>query len=235
MLARKEQTMDTKQLVQQQFGATAASYATSKVHAQGASLARLVELVQPQTDWQVLDIATAAGHTAFIFAPHVAHVIASDITPEMLTVAKEQAAKKGITNTTTQLADAEELPFTDGSFDLVMCRIAPHHFPHIDRFLAESARVLKTGGTLAVVDNITPDDPQAADYVDAIERLRDPSHVHCLSLTEWRTAFDQAGIRMVGEEVADKAMEFIDRAWRMKISNEVEMQLRHSRCAPLRD
>ncbi|MFN8444139.1 MAG: methyltransferase domain-containing protein [Caldilineaceae bacterium] len=218
--------MDTKKLVQQQFGATAASYATSKVHAQGASLARLVELVQPQADWQMLDIATAAGHTAFIFAPHVAHVIASDITPEMLTVAEEQAAKKGITNATTQLADAEELPFTDATFDLVTCRIAPHHFPHIDRFLAESARVLKAGGTLAVVDNITPEDHQAADYIDAIERLRDPSHVHCLSLAEWRTGFTQAGVTLLHEEVADKALEFIDWARRMKISNEVESQLR---------
>ena len=97
--------MTNKQLVQQQFGATAASYVTSKVHAQGASLARLVELVQPQADWQVLDVATAAGHTAFIFAPHVAHVFATDITPEMLTVAQEQATKKGIRNATTKLAD----------------------------------------------------------------------------------------------------------------------------------
>ena len=218
--------MDTKQLVQQQFGATAAAYATSKVHAQGASLARLVELVQPQADWQVLDIATAAGHTAFIFAPHVAHVVASDITPEMLAVAQEQAAKKGITNATTQLADAEDLPFADKSFDLVTCRIAPHHFPHIDRFLAESARVLKAGGTLAVVDNITPDDRQAADYVDGIERLRDPSHVHCLSLAEWRSAFSAAGITLLHEELADKAMEFLDWARRMKISNEVESELR---------
>lgn len=218
--------MDTKKLVQQQFGATAASYATSKVHAQGASLARLVELVQPQANWQVLDIATAAGHTAFIFAPHVAHVIASDITPEMLTVAEEQAAKKGITNAATQLADAEDLPFADSTFDLVTCRIAPHHFPHIDRFLAESARVLKAGGTLAVVDNITPDDRQAADYIDGIERLRDPSHVHCLSLAEWRAEFVQAGFTLLHEEVADKALEFIDWARRMKISGEVESQLR---------
>lgn len=218
--------MDTKQLVQQQFGATAAAYATSKVHAQGASLARLVELVQPQADWQALDIATAAGHTAFIFAPHVARVIASDITPEMLSVAEEQAAKKGISNATTQLADAEDLPFADGSFDLVTCRIAPHHFPHIDRFLAESARVLKAGGTLAVVDNITPDDRQAADYVDGIERLRDPSHVHCLSLAEWHSAFAAAGLPVLHEEVADKALEFIDWARRMKISSEVESELR---------
>ena len=68
----------TKTLVQQQFGAHAAAYATSAVHAKGASLGRLVELVQPKSDWRALDIATGAGHTAAAFAPHVAHVIASD-------------------------------------------------------------------------------------------------------------------------------------------------------------
>ena len=74
----------TKSLVQQQFGAHAAAYATSVVHAKGASLGRLVELVKPESHWQALDIATGAGHTAAAFAPHVARVIASDITDEML-------------------------------------------------------------------------------------------------------------------------------------------------------
>ena len=68
--------------VQAQFGPNASKYATSRVHAKGASLARLVELVEPRADWQMLDIATAAGHTAFVFAPLVAHVVASDVTPE---------------------------------------------------------------------------------------------------------------------------------------------------------
>ncbi len=218
--------MSNKELVQQQFGATAASYATSKVHAQGASLARLVELIDPQKEWQVLDVATAAGHTAFIFAPHVAHVIASDLTPEMLTVAAEQATKKGIDNVSTKLADAENLPFADGTFDLVTCRIAPHHFPNVTQFVREAARVLKAGGVLAVVDNITPDEPVVAEHVDAIERLRDPSHEHCLSLSEWQAGFVAAGLTVLHTEVTDKAMEFIDWAKRMKVSEEVETQMR---------
>ena len=70
----------SKELVQKQFGEHAEAYATSRVHAQGASLKRLVELIQPQADWRVLDVATAAGHTAYAFAPHVAHVTATDLT-----------------------------------------------------------------------------------------------------------------------------------------------------------
>ena len=135
----------SKEEVKKQFGAHAAAYATSAVHAKGASLARLVELVQPQADWQVLDVASAAGHTAFAFAPHVDQVISTDLTPEMIPVASALAAEKGIDNVSFETADAEDLPFEAGQFDLVTCRIAPHHFPHIDRFLAESYSRSETG------------------------------------------------------------------------------------------
>ena len=75
---------DVTASVQSQFGRAAADYATSSVHAQGESLARIVELTAPKKTWEALDVATGAGHTAAIFAPHVASMIASDITDEML-------------------------------------------------------------------------------------------------------------------------------------------------------
>ena len=96
------------------------------------------------------------------------------------------------TNISFETADAEDLPFADASFDLVTCRIAPHHFQHIDRFLAESHRVLRDGGVLAVVDNVVPAG-DAGDYVNAFEKLRDPSHHRALALDEWMDAFAAAG------------------------------------------
>jgi SAM-dependent methyltransferase len=117
-----------------------------------------VELTQPHAGWHALDIATGAGHTAFAFAPYVARVTASDLTPEMLIVAEKLAMEKGLTNVDFKEADAEHLPFDEATFDLVTCRIAPHHFPDIVQFLRECARILKPGGVLAVVDNIVPGD-----------------------------------------------------------------------------
>ncbi|MCB9433359.1 MAG: methyltransferase domain-containing protein [Ardenticatenaceae bacterium] len=227
----------SKQQVQQQFGANAAAYATSEVHAKGASLARLVELVQPQANWQVLDIATAAGHTAFVFAPHVAHVIASDLTPEMLTVAANLAQERTIHNVSFREADAEALPFDNASFDLVTCRIAPHHFPNIPQFLAEAARVLRSGGTLAVVDNVVPGSSklhgkkgrllrEAGDYVNAFEKLRDSSHHRCLSLDEWEEGFRKAGFTLHHSETAFKAMTFGPWADRMQVSPENKTRLK---------
>jgi len=218
----------SKQQVQEQFGANAAAYATSQVHAKGASLKRLVELVQPQSHWRVLDVATAAGHTAFAFAPHVAQVIATDITPEMLPVAAKLAEEKGIQNVVLETADAEALPYPDHHFDLLTCRIAAHHFPDIGRFLSESARVLRPGGILAVVDNIVPGSRlrgkkanlqrRAGDYINAFEKLRDPSHGRCLSLDEWNDAFQTAGCTLLHQEVAAKAIDFDDWVARMQVS-----------------
>jgi ubiquinone/menaquinone biosynthesis C-methylase UbiE len=216
----------TKSLVQQQFGAHAAAYATSTVHAKGASLGRLVELVQPRQDWQVLDIATGAGHTAAAFAPHVARVTASDITEEMLEEARKLAATRGLANMETAVADAEALPFEDARFDLITCRIAAHHFPDVVRFVAEVKRTLKPGGTFALVDNISPDALSTPGYSEAelrdaaaaynaFEKLRDPSHGRCLALGEWREVITGAGLEVLHQEILPKSMEFAPWAARM--------------------
>lgn len=196
-----------RESIKEQFGANAASYAVSKVHAKGASLRRLVELVETQPDWLALDIATAAGHTAFAFAPHVAQVWATDITPEMLDLAQQQADERGLKNVTVEYADAENLPYVRDKFDLVTCRIAPHHFGDVNPFVREAARVLKPGGILAVVDNVVPEG-SAGDYVNAFEKFRDPSHSRCLSIAEWRKAYAQADLLLQHDETMDKVMPF---------------------------
>ncbi len=197
----------TKTLVQEQFGKTAASYLTSVPHAKGASLERLVALTAPQKDWRALDIATGGGHVAYTFAPHVARVWATDITQEMLDMVRAEAQKRGLANIRTAYAKAEALPFEDASFDLVTCRIAPHHFESIAGFLTEAHRVLKSGGIFALVDNVVPAG-SVGDYINAFERFRDPSHLRAWTMAEWRDALKQAGLAVAHEEEIYKKMEF---------------------------
>ena len=111
---------DSKSLSRERFGQFAAGYVTNQTHAKGSELDRLIEIAQPQPYWIVLDVATGGGHTALKFAPHVAQVIASDLTPQMLEEARTFITGKGIANVEFKLADAEDLPFEDGRFDVVL-------------------------------------------------------------------------------------------------------------------
>lgn len=189
------------------------------MHAKGASLARLVELTQPKPHWRVLDVATGAGHMAFAFAPHVAKVTATDITEEMLAEARKLAKARGLTNVRTLSARAEDLPFPDASFDLVVCRLAAHHFDSIKGFAAEAYRVLMPGGMIGIVDTIAPDASimpgqtaedlrsLAADF-EAFKKLSDPSHRRCLGIIEWQQALSAAGFDIAHREHLDKEMAF---------------------------
>ena len=197
----------SKTLVQEQFGKNAAGYLTSAPHRLGKSLERLIELTKPQKTWRVLDVATGGGHVAYTFAPHVERVWATDITQEMLDMVKGEATKRGLVNLRTTYAKAEALPFEDATFDLVTCRIAPHHFDSIPAFLGEVHRVLKPGGLVAIVDNVVPAGA-VGDYVNAFERFRDPSHLRAWTMEEWRKAFAGAGLTIAHEEQIYKQMEF---------------------------
>jgi len=132
---------------------------------------------------------------------------ATDITQEMLDMVKGEAAKRGLANLRTAYAKAEALPFEDLSFDLVTCRIAPHHFDSIAEFLDEVHRVLKPSGLFAVVDNVVPAG-SVGDYVNAFERFRDPSHLRAWTMDEWRAALKAHGFSIGHEEQLTKQMEF---------------------------
>lgn len=220
-----------KSLVEQQFGPSARAYAECEVHRSGASLARLVELAAPKTHWRALDVATGAGHTAAIFAPHVAHVIASDVTEEMLLEASALAAERNLSNVSAATANAESLPFEDSSFDLVTCRLAAHHFTEMERFVKEAHRVLRRDGILAIVDNVTPDlhtvpglsasDVEAAaEAYNAFERLRDPSHARALGVEEWKELLTRTGFALRNFLLLEKEMAFNPWVERMRCTPE---------------
>ena len=127
----------------------------------------------------------------------------------MLESARAFIAEKGVNNVTFRPADAEDLPFENERFDLVTCRIAPHHFPDCPRFVQESARVLKAGGLLLVQDHVLPEDEQTARYVDAFEKLRDSSHHRAFAETEWVEMFRAAGLKVEHTEQILKRHEFL--------------------------
>ncbi len=187
---------DPQSLSRERYSRFAAAYVHSQTHASGPDLARLVMMAQPEAHWRVLDIATGGGHTALTFAPHVASVVASDLTPAMLQEAEAHIRAQGVHNVTYREAAATDLPFPDESFELVTCRIAAHHFPDAQRFMHESARVLRPGGLLLLQDQMLPVHRPSARWIDNFERLRDPSHNCAFSEKGWRAMLARAGLRV---------------------------------------
>jgi SAM-dependent methyltransferase len=225
-----------KALVEQQFGRAAADYAACSVHASGPSLARMLALAAPEPGWRALDVATGAGHTAMAFAPHVASVVATDITAEMLAEARRLSAQRGLANVTTARADAAALPWDDASFELVTCRLAAHHFGDPPAFVTETWRVLVPGGTFLLVDNVSPDAGATAAAYNAFETLRDPSHSRCLGLGEWLQLLRGAGFVDMRYECIDQDIEFGAWTERMRCDAATVARLEASlRQPPLRD
>jgi ubiquinone/menaquinone biosynthesis C-methylase UbiE len=175
------------------FARRAAHYTTSAAHTDPQVLARVVELAVPKSDWSVLDVATGTGHTAFALAPHVAVVTGSDLTPAMLVEAQKLQASRAVANVSWHLSDVHRLPFADGSFDLVTCRRAAHHFARIHQALDQMKRVLCPGGRLVIDDRSVPED----DFVDAcmneLDRYHDESHVRQYRAGEWRRMLEALG------------------------------------------
>ncbi|MCY3991147.1 MAG: class I SAM-dependent methyltransferase [Caldilineaceae bacterium] len=190
------QNTDLKGAVQEQFGRVAAKYLTSVVHAQGEDLQVMVESANLQGNERVLDAGCGAGHTAASFAPFAAEVVALDFTASMLQQVEVLAQERGLANIETRLGDVENLPLPDSTFDLVVSRYSAHHWSRPGKALREFHRVLKDGGRFILSDVLGFGDPVCDTYLNAIEVLRDPSHVRDYTLEEWSNRFAAAGFHL---------------------------------------
>lgn len=197
--------------VRRQFGAVAAAYASSAVHATGPDLRALVETAALNGRERVLDLGCGAGHTALALASSAARVTALDLTPEMLAVASALAGERGVANVDFCLGDAAALPFADRSFDLVTSRYSAHHYADPTRAVAEAARVLRPGGRLLLVDTVAPEDPALDTFSNAVELLRDISHVRNWRISEWIPMLRTAGF--VAELLMEMALELDGDSW----------------------
>jgi SAM-dependent methyltransferase len=184
------------------FGAHADAYRNSTVHREGDDLDRLAEWC---SDVECgVDIATGAGHTAgALLDAGVDHVVAADAAPEMVaTAVASYPAVEGV------VADAERLPFVTDGVDAAACRIAAHHFPDPVAFVDEVARVLEPGGTFAFEDNVAPDDPALDDFLNTVERRRDPTHVRSHTVADWIGWLEDAGFTVETTEVITKTLDY---------------------------
>ncbi|MCO5176155.1 MAG: methyltransferase domain-containing protein [Thermomicrobiales bacterium] len=177
----------------------ASAYTTSAIHAQGADLARLVELAALAPGALVLDVGTGTGHTGLAFAAAGASIVGLDLTHAMLAEARALAKERGAALAPVRGA-AELLPFSDATFDAVVCRYCAHHFMDVAAAIAEMARVVKPGGIVLLDDHVAPEDDAADEFINRLDWLRDPSHRREPRLSEYEGWFGAAGLRVTAVE-----------------------------------
>ncbi|WP_406472008.1 methyltransferase domain-containing protein [Streptomyces sp. NBC_01615] len=191
---RKKAAQDM--LSSQRFDKIAENFATSEVHRSSPTMEALHETLGPQTGSAICDVACGAGHLALSFAGELpARLVAVDPAPNMLASVRKLAAERGV-SVETEEAYAEELPFADGSFDLVVSRLAPHHFRDMPAAVGEMARLLRPGGRLAVIDLEGHENPEIDALNHELEMLHDPTHQRSYTLDEWIGFLQGAGLNV---------------------------------------
>lgn len=199
---------ENKELVREQFTKTAQVFGDYAVAARGAEAAKLAEMVHAGKDDRAIDIACGAGTLALRFARLVRWACGVDLTPAILSRAKNAAAKEGLSNLEFTLADAHRLPFADSSLDIAVTSYALHHMPDAPRAIAEMARVVRRGGRVGIVDIYVPEDQAVAEANDRIERARDASHTRTLSRLEFEEIFQAKGLRVSSTQLQEDSRQF---------------------------
>jgi ubiquinone/menaquinone biosynthesis C-methylase UbiE len=143
----------------------------------------------------LIDIACGPGVVTAALAPNAASVVAFDATDEMLAKARARCIKAGVSNVEFKGGDAEHLPFADAQFDGAVTRAAVHHFAQPQNAFNEMFRVLRPDGVAVIADCISSENADESQLHNAIERLRDPSHVRMLPASALASAARQAGFR----------------------------------------
>ena len=196
--------------VRDQFTAQAVGF---EKHVRWSGMAHTVDWIlqnlELEPQFSVLDVAAGTGIVARAVAPSVREVIAFDATPAMLRQGRAKAVSEGLTNVVFTEGDASRLPYDDGTFDLVVCRLAIHHFLEPTIQVREMARVCRPGGHVGLIDLTTSQSVEESLLHNRLERMRDPSHCRALNPDELRLLLAGAGLEMVccGESRAEQDFE----------------------------
>jgi SAM-dependent methyltransferase len=213
-----------ERVVEAQFGPRAKAYVESAVHSQGADLEAIGTLAEGAE--LALDLGAGGGHVSYALARHARRVIASDLSSEMLAAVKRTAREKGLGNIETVEAPAERLPFEDGTFDFVASRFSAHHWRDFDAGLREARRALKRGGRAAFVDVYAPGQALFDTHLQAIELLRDHSHVRDYTSAQWLDTLGRSGFAIDACRTWRLRMDFPVWIARMQTSEEYVKAIR---------
>ena len=152
------------------------------------------ELISKQDGLEVCDIACGAGHSGFSFKDRASKIVFCDPAKNMLKIVEERTKELDSVEIDLFETVAEKLPLLDKSFDLVISRLAPHHFNDPLKAVSEMKRVIKPGGLVCIIDLSGYANVLIDSFNHDIECLHDPTHVRSYTVNQWHKYFTQAGL-----------------------------------------
>lgn len=200
--------LDHDNRVRDEFTRQAETFSASAAITDAALTQRFVDALGNAASGSVLDVACGPGILSAAIARSARDVTAFDLTPQMLNKAAQRCAEAGVGNVTFREGNAAELPFANAVFDAVVTRLSVHHFERPERVMSEIFRVLRPGGRFVIADVISSEVPAESELQNAIEILRDPSHVRMLPGSELTSLVQQAGFAIATLATWDKPREF---------------------------
>jgi ubiquinone/menaquinone biosynthesis C-methylase UbiE len=218
--------MDHLKRVTEEFARQAHTFDLWAEKSDDQVVARFLTALGDAGQGHLLDVACGPGVVTAAIASTAASVVALDATDEMLEKARVRCATANLANVRFKRGDAEHLPFDEAQFDGVVTRSAVHHFANPQRALTEMFRVLRPGGTAVIVDVVSSEELEESNLQNAIERLRDPSHVRMLRATELDACIAGAGFCNLVRTTWDKQREFEE--WIGIVNDPVRTQPLHT-------
>ncbi|HEV7512156.1 MAG TPA: methyltransferase domain-containing protein [Candidatus Acidoferrum sp.] len=191
------------EIVRESFTTQATAFAANPWVSDEQRIARLVSAARLTGTERVLDIAAGPGYIAEAFAKNSCEVLGMDLTEAMLAIARTRTAEHGVKNISFTTGDAQNLPFHEGEFDVVVCRLALHHVQQPAKVVSGMSRVCRRDGIVLVEDIYGSEHSARAAYQDRWEILRDPSHVRTVPLSELLHIFRDAGLETETVSTAD--------------------------------
>jgi 2-polyprenyl-3-methyl-5-hydroxy-6-metoxy-1,4-benzoquinol methylase len=183
----------------ERFNTISNNFVTSEVHIASPTIELLHNLVIGKNQEKVCDIACGAGHLGLSFASKSNSITGVDPSQNMLDAFQALAEQRGIAVKCIQ-AYAESIPLPDNHFDVVVSRLAPHHFSDVEQAVREMFRLVKPGGVVAVIDLEGDEDPLVDNLNHQLEKLHDPTHVRSYTAARWNSFFLQAGLEVMNLE-----------------------------------
>lgn len=210
-----------QQSVQDQFNPKAEAYLTSQVHQHGPDMLQARQCLTKIADniTHAVDIGCGAGHLSYALAEIVKHISAVDASSEMIDLVAKQAKQRNLANLDAIHASVEALPFADNSVDIICSRYSAHHWTQMDKAMQEIKRVLKPDGWIMMIDIQGFIDPVVDTYFQAIEIIRDQSHVRNYSDNEWRAFFTEIGFEVTKHYTYPVRLEISAWLERMHVAN----------------